>query len=423
MSARLGNRPRVAIIGGGIAGIMSAWRLQHSHEVTIFEAGASLGGHAHAIEAAPGVWLDTGFIIFNTGTYPLFLDFLTQLGIRDRAREMRMSFCFSDADRKLHYAVHHDLYALFHGGRNLLRADYWRIVKDLLRFRSDALKLLAEGVPPQPLGDFLSAYSAPFAENFLRPMAMAIWTLPDTELERFPVGTLLEFMNNHSLLRGPGAENDAWLSFSESSRIYVEAFRQQFKGQVRTQSPIASVARIPDGIEVRTLAGEQLHFDQAIMATHADTSLKLLAEPTPLEQKLLGAWRYQPNRITIHSDPGPLPADRRLWSSWNICRRDGDYRVSYYLNRVHNLNLDSDYFLTLGEGPIDEKSVHARFEYAHPIFDAAAVATRPRLPELNLDPRLAFCGSYFGYGFHEDAIRAAIAAAEALQQHSRVLSP
>ena len=410
------TRPRVAIVGGGIAGISAAWQLQRTHDVTLYEAAPSLGGHAHAIEAAPGVWLDTGFVIFNTGTYPLFLNFLDELGVRTQAREMRMSFCFSDADRDLHYAVHNGIRALLDRGRNLLKPDFYRLAADLLGFRRRATAQLSSGrIPAQTLSAYLAAYSAPFRENFLIPMAMAIWSLPDEQLEAFPARTLLEFMQNHSLLHPPaGDHDDTWLSFSASSRVYLQAFASRFQGETRLNSPIARIERSSNEVRIIRPDGSIETYDQAVIATHADTALKLLAEPTALERRLLGAWRYQANHVTIHTDATVMPARRHLWSSWNICRADGRYRVSYHLNQVHNLSLEQDYFLSLGDDPIAEDRVIARCDYAHPVFDFAAIATRDELPDLN-QARIAFCGSYFGYGFHEDAFRAGIRASAALQ--------
>lgn len=414
-----GGKPRVAIIGGGIAGIGAAWQLRDSHQVTLFEAGATPGGHAHAIEAEPGIWLDTGFIIFNTSTYPRFIDFLTELGVREQARGMTMSFTFSDDDRRLHYAIHKGLGGLFPSLSNLWNRDLYNICFDLLKFRKQALaELGGAGVPPLSLKDYFAGYSAPFRENFLLPMTMAIWSMPEQQLDDFPASTLLEFMQNHSLLRGHEQDyDDSWLSFAHSSRVYIEAFRSRFAGELRLSTPIQRVERHADGATIVTASGESLAFDQVILATHADTALRLLADPTPLETRLLGAWRYQPNRVTIHTDTGMMPDRRKLWSSWNILRRQGAYQVGYYLNGVQNLSARRDYFLSLGETPIAEQHVLARFDYAHPVFDFAALATRAELPQLNAQPdrpQSAFCGSYFGYGFHEDALCAAIAASRAL---------
>jgi len=407
----------IAVVGGGVAGIVAAYLLQHRHHVTLFEKNSYLGGHTHTIQIPSGpdagLAVDTGFIVFNDQTYPHFETFLTRLGVASRLSEMSFSFCCRQSG--LFYAGH-NLNGLFAQRRNLLRPGYWLFLREILRFCRTARADLAQGrVPSVDLAAYLSRhrFSAFMAENYLLPMAAAIWSAPPGAVGSFPAEPFLRFFLNHGLLSLRHRPN--WKTVTGGSHSYVKAFWAGFKGQVRLNAPVASIVRDQRGPKLHLGAGQEESFDRVVIATHADQALRLLADPDEREERLLSPWRYQKNHAVLHTDSSLLPPVRRACSSWNFIReRQGDTRspvsVTYYMNRLQGLQSRRDYCVTLNhEGAFAPGSVIAEMDYHHPQYNFAAMDTQAELPDLNGNRQSYFCGSYFGYGFHEDAVRSAIA--------------
>lgn len=412
MPARASRRLRVAVIGGGAAGITAAHVLQRAHDVTLFEAGSELGGHAHAVSVDDGrggsIAVDTAFLIYNELHYPSFVELLRDLGVEGRTRPAEMSASFVDDDKDVRYALARGPGALFFQRRNAFRWRFYRIFAELFAFRRRAFRDVRDDRIPESLTlrAYLAPYSELFRDNLIVPLASAIWSLPGELILDYPARQILLFFQNHRLLEGKSG--NAWRTFVGSSSVYVDAFVRRFGGRVRRNTPVRTVMREGGGsVRVVTDEGSET-FDRVVLATHADVSLSLLAEPTPAERAALGAWRYHPNAVLLHTDPRVLHPDRRLWASWNVVKRKGRQRVTYHLNRVQQLESAVDYFLTLGEDAIAPSRQVARFAYRHPVFDAAAVATQPRLAALNGVHGTFFCGSYAGHGFHEDAVASAL---------------
>lgn len=402
---------RIAVVGGGISGITAAHVLAQRHEVTLFEAGTELGGHAHAVDVDDGaggaIAVDTAFLIYNERHYPSFVALLHRLEVADATRPAEMSASFSDDDRRLHYALSRGLDALFVQRRNVLRPAFYRMFAELVAFRRRALRDLRAGRidPSLTLRAYLAPYSPLFRENLVLPLATAIWSLPGELVLDYPAREILRFFHNHRLLDGKSGR--AWRTFDGGSGVYVAAFAKTFPGRVRLATPVLALEREPGRASVVTAEGRSW-FDHVVLATHADTSLALLAAPTAQERRLLGAWRYHPNPVTLHTDASVLHRDRRMWASWNIVKRGGRQRVTYWLNRVQSLRASVDYFLTLGRAEdVDPSRVVQRFSYRHPIFEAASVATQRELGSLDGETT-SFCGSYAGHGFHEDGVAAAL---------------
>jgi uncharacterized protein len=246
-----------------------------------------------------------------------------------------------------------------------------------------------------------------FRDNLVLPLAMAIWSLPGERLLEYPARAILQFFENHRLLAG--YSGDAWRTFVGGSVQYVRAFQRSFDGQLLLGQRVTTIRR-NEGQSVVVCGGRALAFDKVVVATHADTALSLLERPTAEERLLLGAWRYHPNTVTLHTDPAVLHRNPRLWSSWNVVRSKGRAVVSYDVSRVQRVASSRRYFLTLGEDPpIEARHVVQRFEYRHPVFDRASVATQVSLAGLNGSGDAYFCGSYAGHGFHEDAVASALA--------------
>lgn len=397
---------KIAVIGAGAAGIVSAHLLSKKHHVTLFESSPQLGGHAHAVTCTQTDGsrfpVDTAFLIFNERSYPTFLGFLKELGVYESTIPAEMSSCFSDEVNGLHYALGNGWGPVLRRPQNYARKELFQIARDLYFFRRRAVSDLQmkKDLSQVTAGQYLEPYSKPFVENFVLPLTSAIWSLPTVTMNDYPIASLLHYFDNHQLLGKP--QGKFWRTFAGSSRVYLEAFEKQFKGTIRKNAKITSVIRKPESVQIQTDSGT-MSFDHVVLATHADVARQLISNPTPLESELLGAWQYQDNPVTLHHEPKFLYADRRFWCSWNMVRRAEDYQISYYLNRLQKLPTQNPVILTLGN-LTNLTSASQSFNYRHPVFNTKSVATQKKLEQLNGADRLHFCGSYFGYGFHEDAM-------------------
>lgn len=406
---------KVAVVGGGVAGIVTSWLLKEHHQVTLFEANEYLGGHTHTItiEDGPdaGTPVDTGFIVLNDRTYPNFIKFLGKLEVDTRNTDM--SFSFNDQVSGLVYSGS-DLNGIFAQRGNLLRPSFWRMLRGMLRFfKESETALETDSVPDISLGEYLAGrYPRETIEDYILPMAAAIWSAAPGELEKFPALSFLKFFHNHGLLSISGRPQ--WMTVIGGSYSYVKVFESSFPGDIRMGHPIVGIARSSTGVNLRTRGGETLHFDRVVVAAHADDALKMLEDPSDDEKKLLGAWRYHANETVLHTDTSVLPPVKRAWSCWNYCReqtweRNHPVSVSYSMNLLQGLNTVNHYCVSLNRRtPIDEGSVIARMTYHHPAYTFDSVRTQPQLPGLNGQNHTWFCGSYFGNGFHEDAVSSAV---------------
>ena len=413
---------KIAVIGGGVAGIVAAHLLQNDHQVTLFEQHDYLGGHTHTvtIEEGPdaGTGVDTGFIVFNEATYPLFIAFLDQLGVASRATEM--SFGFHCRETGFTYAGN-NLNGVFSQRANLVSPRFWRFLLEIGRFCRQAEADLAGDADLGTLADYLARHRfQPFmADHYLAPMAAAIWSTPAGRVTAFPARSFLRFFKNHGLL--DLRHRPRWRTVSGGSHSYVRAFRDRFRGAIRLDSPVQQVRRADDGVELAFADRSAERFDAVVVAAHADQALRLLADPSADESRLLGAWRYELNTTVLHTDTSVLPPVERAWACWNFRRERGDQGerpvyVTYSMNLLQGLATRRHYLVTLNRpGGYDEGQVLARMDYHHPLYTDASMATQAALPSLNGVRRTWFCGSYFGYGFHEDAVRSAHQAVAHLQ--------
>ena len=403
---------RVAVVGGGVGGLAAAWYLQDRHEVVLFEASERIGGHANPVPVPHPtrgeVLVDTGFLVFNLVTYPRFLAWLEELGLSDHVRPTDMALSYVDEHRDLRWASP-DLDGVFHQRRNLVRPAFWRMLAELFRFRRQARADLHAGrIGRRSMQEYLAdgGYSEVFVHDLFVPATAAIWSVPAEDCLLFPAETYVRFFDNHLMLQG--VPEKLWRTLAGSSATYLRAWREGFRGELRLGCPVRSVAR--DGVRVD---GEA--FDAVVLATHADTSLALLEDPSALERELLGAWRFAPNPAVLHTDARLMPPDRRLWRSWNLRIRPGATTVTYHLNRVQDLDGAPDVFLTLSPvEPIDPDLVLGRFDYTHPVFERGSLDAQARLSELQGQRSTWFCGGWCGFGFHEDAIVSALQAVEGI---------
>lgn len=389
--------------------------------MVLFEKNDCAGGHAHTVTVPSGpdagTAVDTGFIVMNHRNYPLFSRLLDQLGVE--LKDSSMSFAYWDQNTGLQYDGS-GLGGLFAQRRNLLRPSHYRMVGDIFRFFREADRDLRTGsLRNRTLGEYLEKgrYSDVFVRHHLVPMSAAIWSTPDEQMLEFPAESFVQFFHNHGLL----TVNDRplWRTVKGGSRSYVDRILQEFNGQVRLSSPVSSVVRIPPHVAVACPGSAPEEFDAAVIAVHADEALALLADPSAEESRLLGPWRYQPNDTVLHSDASAMPPLTRIWSSWNYVREQGSApsapaALTYWMNRLQGLDTRSPLFVSLNlrRQPAPSSTI-MRATYTHPTYSSAALSAQTELQSLNGRRNTWFCGSYFGYGFHEDAVRSGVQAARA----------
>lgn len=407
-------------MGGGIAGLSAAWMLSQRHDVTLFEAEIRLGGHANTVEGPslkPGVTpVDTGFIVYNEPNYPNFTALLKHLEVASQPADMALSVSLDDG--AFEYSSFGAL-GLFAQGSNLFSARFWRMLSDVSRFYRNGPKDLAGlEAPLTSLDDYLAekGYCQAFRDDHLFPQAAAIWSTPLAGIREYPAAALIRFFQNHGMMSVFG--RGLWRTVTGGSKSYVRKLAEAFRGETRTAARVTGVRRTPAGVEVRDASGRVERFDEVVIATHGDAALALLEDPSADERRLLAAFRYSRNLAVLHTDPSVMPRRKRAWTSWNhIGRRDRPEEgcVTYWMNRLQSLKDAPDLFVTLNPTmQIAAEAVVKTEVYDHPLFDAGAIAAQREIWSLQGVRKTWFCGSYFGHGFHEDALQAGLAVAEQL---------
>ena len=408
---------RIAIIGGGIAGLGAAWLLRDAHEVTLFEAEPRLGGHVVTIMDGEQA-VDTGFIVLNDRNYPNFSAFLDALGVPTQASDM--SFGVTIGAGKIEWAGD-SLTNLFAQPKLAASGAHWRMIADIARFNRQAKKLIARDVfVDQTIGAFLddNRYGQAFRARYLLPMAAAIWSTPTAGILDFPLASFLRFFDNHGLL--DIKNRPQWRTITGGSHTYVNAVAAVLGDRVRVADPVARVRRENDGITLITERGTTEHYDEVIFACHADTTRALLIDADDAETDVLSAFDYQPNRAVLHSDPRLMPQRRRVWSSWNYAADRADISnqrvaVTYWMNRLQAIPGDKSYFVSLNPlyEPLPEHVI-AEIHYAHPVFTRRAMHAQGALADIQGRGGVFYCGAWTGYGFHEDGLKSAVRVAERL---------
>ena len=411
----------IAIVGSGIAGLSAAWLLNQRHRVTLYEANGYFGGHTNTriVDTPSGpVPVDTGFIVYNQRNYPLLTALFRHLGVR--TQPTRMSFSVSANGGRYEYAGS-GLSTLFAQHRNLFSPRHYRMLAAILRFNRDARRSLQDAaVGPTSIEEFIAAggYGEAFRNRYLLPMAAAIWSCPVETMAAFPAESLLRFFANHGLL--DLRNRPQWRTVCGGSHEYVKQLMKPLHGDSTCRDRVTSVQRGDDGVTVYGEASGARHFDAVVLACHADQALRLLDQPSARERSLLGAFRYQGNRALLHTDSALMPRRKSVWSAWNYLTsesRDGTeaVSVSYWMNCLQRLQQAPPLFVSLN--PLREPradSVIAEMDYDHPVFDHQALAAQQQLGSLQGDNGVWYCGSYFGYGFHEDALRSSVQVARQL---------
>ena len=432
------TRPRIAVVGSGIAGLGAAHRLAPHCDVTVFEADSRLGGHAHTIDVTlPGPHgdvthgVDTGFLVFNERTYPRLIALFAGLGVEVAKSEMTFSVQAPRPDGSQLEWSGTSLNTVFADRGNLLRPRFHGMLLDLMRFNRLATALAKRGVDAelaQPLDEFLAEhrFGTAFVDDYLLPMIGCIWSCSTVQMLRFPVGTLIRFCHNHGLLQV--RERPQWFTVTGGSRQYVDKLAGRI-GEVRLATPVLGIARdlsrdagfgASHGgrVSVRTREGIEW-FDEVVLAAHAPQSLALLMDASADERRTLGAIGYQDNEAVLHTDERLLPRRRTAWAAWNYERdvsagaNGQNVCLHYLLNQLQPLPWKQPVIVSLN--PLHEPragTVLRRISYAHPVFDNAAIAAQGRLAELQGRSHVWFCGAWTGYGFHEDGLKSGQQAAE-----------
>lgn len=412
---------RIAVIGSGISGLATAWLLGGDHEVHLFEKRDRLGGHTHTVRhEADGraLALDTGFLVFNHATYPNLTRLFDRLEVA--AQPSDMSFAISCARPDVEYSVC-GLTGMLAQPANAFRPWFWGFLRDLLRFGDLARSTYSEHPDASAtVADFLAehAFSEAFSRYYLLPMTAAIWSAGTAVTAGFPRDLLFRFYDNHGLLQLSGQPQ--WYTVAGGSSSYIPKLVAGLGDRVHVGLGVRRVRREPSEVVIDLTDGSTERFDQVVLASHADQSLRLLADPSDAERDLLGAWSFADNDTWLHTDEALLPRRRAAWASWNCLLEDAArpterVAVSYHLNRLQGIDGDRQYVVTLNPpSPPRPETVIRRMTYSHPVYTTASAATQAAILERNGTDRTWYCGAWLGNGFHEDGLASAIRVAEGL---------
>jgi predicted NAD/FAD-binding protein len=415
------TKPRVAIVGSGIAGLTAAYRLQNDVDVTVFEQNDWIGGHTHTVDVTldgQTYAVDTGFIVFNEWTYPRFLNLLSELNLAHQDTDM--SFSVMSETTGIEYAGT-NLSTLFAQRRRLLSLSYYRFLRDIMRFNRTAIDDLAnERISASvTLHDYLRKLSLCdlFHSHYLLPMAAAIWSSDLKDVNQMPALFFIRFFKNHGLLSV--TDRPQWYTLPGGSRSYIAPLTASFRERIRLETPVKSVRNTSQGVEVVTAVGVE-KYDAVVLASHSDQSLALLDKSERAIRTILQGILYADNEVVLHTDRSQMPANRRAWASWNYqIQRNPDGLgavVTYDMNRLQNLDGPHQFFVTLNNTKhIKPESILGCWTYAHPQFGPDSLQVQSGIDRVNSTSRITIAGAWCRNGFHEDGVVSGEKAAEAIK--------
>tara|TARA_Y100001935_G_scaffold157179_1_gene129355 strand:- start:352 stop:1578 length:1227 start_codon:yes stop_codon:yes gene_type:complete len=399
---------KIAVIGSGISGLSSAYFLSKKYKVDLYEKDDHFGGHSYTYEIKENdklVPVDLGFIVFNKVTYPNLVNFFNELNVPFEKSDM--SFSVSVKNSNVEYSGS-GLGGIFANKLNLLNLKFLYMIKEIISFYKTAPKLLEGDIKEETLGDFLTKkkLSKYFIEYHLIPMVAAIWSMPFNKAKEMPLKFFLNFFSNHGLFKL--RNRPQWYTVSNRSRAYVKKITDKISGEIFKNYKVDKLIRSDDNIRL-IIGNEYVDYDHVVLASHADQSLKMLEKPTEQEKNILEKFNYVKNEAFLHTDEKLMPQKKRAWSSWNSISDGEKTCITYWLNKLQNLDTSRNYFLTLNPiSIIDNNSVIKKVNFTHPYLNSENTSLQKDLNLIQGKKKTWFCGSYFGYGFHEDGLKSSI---------------
>ena len=399
---------KIAVIGSGISGLSAAFFLSKKHKVDLFEQNDHFGGHSYTYDIKEGgkiVPVDLGFIVFNELTYKNLIKFFNDLNVP--FEKSNMSFSVSIKGTNIEYAGS-GFNSIFANKFNLFNFNFLKMIKEIISFYNYAQTFDINEIKEETLGNYLerSKLSKYFIEYHIIPMVAAIWSMPFSKAKEMPLKLFIQFFVNHGLFKLK--KRPQWYTVTNRSRTYVKKILEKISGEIFKNYKVNKVTRSDDNVRI-SIGNEYLDYDHIILASHADQSLNLLDNPSSKEKEILGKFTYVSNIAFLHTDKNLMPKRKKAWSSWNSITKDNNTCVTYWLNKLQNLKTDVDYFLTLNPVEnIPESKIIKKINFTHPYFNKENINLQKDLHLLQGKKRTWFCGSYFGYGFHEDGLKSSI---------------
>ena len=399
---------KIAVVGSGISGLSAAYFLSKHHKVDLYEQNNHFGGHSYTYdikEEEKIISVDLGFIVFNELTYPNLINFFNELNVPFEKSDM--SFSVSIKNTNIEYGGN-GFSAIFANKLNLLNFNFLKMIKEIISFYNYAPSLLNDSNKEETLGNYLerSKLSKYFIEYHIIPMVAAIWSMTFSKAKEMPLKLFLNFFINHGLFKLK--DRPQWYTVTNRSRTYVKKILGKISGEIFKNYKIHNISRSDTNVRI-SIENEYLDYDQVVLACHADQSLNILDDPTVKEKEILDKFTYVPNRAFLHTDANLMPLRKKAWSSWNSITKDNKTCVTYWLNKLQNLKTNKNYFLTLNPvEEIEESKVIKQEQFTHPYFNKENISLQKDLHLLQGKKRTWFCGSYFGYGFHEDGLKSSM---------------
>ena len=396
---------KIAVIGSGISGLSASYYFSKKYKVDLFEQDDHFGGHSYTYDIKEDnkiIAVDLGFIVFNEKTYPNLIRFFNELNVP--FEKSNMSFSVSIKDTNVEYGGS-GFNAIFANKKNLLNFKFLKMINEIINFYKTAPSLINTETSNVTLGDYLksSKLSKYFIEYHIIPMVAAIWSMPFQKAKEMPLKLFLNFFTNHGLFKLKNRPQ--WYTVSNRSRTYVKKVLEKISGEVFKNYKVSKILRNENNVRI-LIGNEYLDYDHVILASHADQSLELLDDPSLEESEILKKFTYVSNEAYLHRDENLMPIRKSAWSSWNSISKNENTCVTYWLNKLQNLNSEKNYFLTLNPvEAIDKNKIIKKIHFTHPYFNKDNVALQKDLNKLQGKKRTWFCGSYFGYGFHEDGLK------------------
>ena len=399
---------KIAVVGSGISGLSAAFYLSKKYKVDLFEQDDHFGGHSYTYDIKKNnktIPVDLGFIVFNELTYPNLIKFFNELSVPYEKSDMSFSVSIQDSD--IEYGGR-GLKAIFANKLNVFNLNFLRMIKEIMSFYQTAPTLIKKNLNNETLGGYLdkSNLSKYFIEYHIIPMVAAIWSMPFKKARDMPLKLFLNFFINHGLFKLKNRPQ--WYTVTNRSRAYVKKVLSTISGEVFKHYKVTEINRNEDNVRIN-IGSEYMNYDQVVLASHADQSLEILKDSSEEEKRILSKFKYVSNVAILHTDERLMPKRKLAWSSWNSISKGNQTCVTYWLNNLQNLKCDNNFFLTLNPiYKISNNDIVKKINFTHPYFNLETLKYQKDLHLLQGKKRTWYCGSYFGYGFHEDGLKSTI---------------